>query len=114
MLRAGFTLAIVTTYQTVIMSAWMAWRETGEITRVLKSWRISMLVGLTSMIGSFCWFTAFTLQNAAYVKVLGQVELIFSFVAGVLVFREKTSPREIWAMMLIILSIVVLALAIRG
>lgn len=111
-LRAGFTLAIVTTYQTAIMAAWMAWRERGEIARVLRAWRVAALVGITSMIGSFCWFTAFTLQNAAYVKVLGQVELIFSFVAGVLVFKEKTSPREVWAMMLIVLSIVVLALAI--
>lgn len=113
-LRAGFTLAIVTTYQTVIMAAWMAWREKGEISRVIQSWRVAGLVGITSMIGSFCWFTAFTLQNAAYVKVLGQVELIFSFLAGVLVFKEKTSPREVWAMALIVLSIIVLALAIKG
>ena len=113
-LRAGFTLAIVTTYQTIIMAVWMTWRERGEIGRVLRNWRVASLVGMTSMIGSFCWFTAFTLQNAAYVKMLGQVELIFSFLAGILVFREKTSLREIWAMVLIVLSIIVLAFALRG
>ncbi len=112
-LRAGFTLAIVTTCQTAIMAAWMALREPGEIGRVFRNWRVAGLVGVTSMIGSFCWFTAFTLQNAAYVKALGQVELIFSFVAGLLVFREKTSRREVRAIGLIVLSIIVLALAIR-
>ncbi len=111
-LRAGLTLAIVTTYQTLIMAAWMGWRERGEIARVLRNWRVAGLVGLTSMIGSFCWFVAFTLQNAAYVKALGQVELIFSFLTGVVVFRERTSRREIGAMVLIALSVVVLALAV--
>ncbi|MGB0966592.1 MAG: EamA family transporter, partial [Halocynthiibacter sp.] len=66
------------------------------------------LVGLTSMIGSFCWFAAFTLQNAAYVKAVGQIELLFSFLAGFFVFKEKTSPREFIAMGLITASILLL------
>ena len=36
-----------------------------------------------------------TLQNAAYVRALGQVELLFAFAAGALVLRERTRPREV-------------------
>jgi len=111
-LKAGFTLAIVTAFQTLLMAVWLAWRERGEISRVLRNWRMGGLVGLTSAIGSFCWFTAFALQNAAYVKALGQVELIFSFLTGIVVFGERTSWREIWGMIMITLGIVVLVLAI--
>jgi len=111
-LRAGFTLAVVTTFQTLVMAAWLGLRDREEIMRVFRHWRIAGLVGITSMIGSFGWFTAFTLQNAAYVKALGQIELLFSFLAGVFVFREKTSGRELGAMVLITLSILLLILVI--
>ncbi|MCY3995272.1 MAG: EamA family transporter, partial [Rhodobacter sp.] len=83
-LRAGTTLAVVTTFQTIALAIWLMWRERGQITRVLRAWRVTGMVGLASMIGSFCWFSAFTLQNAAYVSALGQIELIFSIAASTL------------------------------
>ncbi len=108
--RAGFTLACVTAYQSVIMALWMRLREPGEITRVFAAWRVGILVGLSSMIGSFCWFTAFTLQNAALVKALGQVELLFSYMATIFVFREAITKREITGTALILGSVLVLVL----
>ncbi|UWQ05677.1 EamA family transporter [Aliiroseovarius crassostreae] len=108
--RAGFTLACVTAYQSVIMAIWMRFSEPGEISRVLRAWRVGALVGLSSMIGSFCWFTAFTLQNAALVKALGQVELLFSYAATIFVFRETVTRREITGTALILLSVLVLVL----
>ncbi|MDA7427973.1 DMT family transporter [Primorskyibacter aestuariivivens] len=110
LLRAGMALAIVTAMQTGIMIAWLAAREPGEISRVLSAWRVAGLVGITSMLGSFCWFTAFTLQNAAYVNALGQVELLFSIMATVFVFREKITPREVAGIVLLAGSILTLVL----
>lgn len=107
-LAAMMTLALVTFTQTVLLSAWLLWREAGQFTKVLKSWRVSRWVGLTSMIGSLGWFTAFTLQNAAYVKALGQIELVFAFLASQFFFGEKTSRREVMGVCLIVLSILVL------
>ena len=94
-LRATLTLACVTTAQTVAMTLWLIWRERGEVGRVFANWRIAGLVGVTSMIGSTCWFIAFTLQTVAYVNALGQVELLFSLALSVLVFRETVSRREL-------------------
>ncbi|MFQ1701764.1 DMT family transporter [Loktanella agnita] len=108
--RAIVTLAFVTAFQTIIMAFWLIWRERGEIMRVLRVWRVAGLVGLTSMIGSICWFTAFTLQNVAYVNALGQVELLFSLAIGAVVFREKVSPREWQGLLLLTLSVVLLML----
>ncbi|MDE0588985.1 DMT family transporter [Halocynthiibacter sp. C4] len=108
--RSCFTLAVVTSSQTVAMAIWLYFRESGEITRVLRSWRVSGLVGLTSMAGSLGWFTAFTLQNAAYVKALGQIELLFSFIASTVFFKEEAATREIVAMLLLTGSILLLVL----
>lgn len=110
--RACFTLAIVTASQTIAMALWLAVRERGEIGRVIANWRVAGLVGITSMIGSLCWFTAFTLQNAAYVKALGQVELLFSFVASTLFFREKSTRRERTAMLFLTGSILLLVVLV--
>lgn len=112
LLRAGITLSAVTAMQLVAMSLWLRWRAPGEITRVWAARRTAGMVGLTSMAGSFCWFLAFTLQNAAYVKALGQVELILSLLASVLVFRETVTRREITGMCVLGASILGLVLAI--
>lgn len=111
-LRAGVTLALVTMMQTFAMVAYLALRERGEIARVVRSWRVSSLVGITSMIGSYGWFLAFSLQNAAYVKALGQIELVFTFLASYFIFKERSTMREIGGIALIILSILVLILAL--
>lgn len=110
--RAAVTLASVVSLQTLLMVIWLAWREKGEITRVWQARRVAIWVGLTSLGGSFCWFWAFTLQNAAYVKALGQIELLLSLLASVLFFKEVITRREILGMGLLILSILVLLLAI--
>jgi drug/metabolite transporter (DMT)-like permease len=109
-LRAGLTLALVTAVQTAVLAAWMAWRERGEMARVFAAWRISAPVGVTSMIGSFCWFAAFSLQNVAYVFAVGQVELILAMAASVLVFREAITRREVFGMALLTAGIVVLVI----
>lgn len=110
LLRAGLGLAIVTAMQTLAMALWLCWREPGEIARVTGAWRVAGLVGVTSMLGSFCWFTAFTLQTAAYVNALGQVELVFSILATVFVFREAVSRREVLGITLLAGSILLLVM----
>jgi drug/metabolite transporter (DMT)-like permease len=108
--RAIFTLACVTAFQTIAMAGWLVWRERGEITKVLRVWRVAGLVGLTSMAGSICWFTAFTMQNAAYVNAVGQIELLFSLIIGAFVFGEKVTAREWQGLLLLTGSIVMLVL----
>lgn len=110
--RAIVTLAFVTAFQTVIMALWLVWRERGEVLRVLRAWRVAGLVGLTSMVGSICWFAAFTLQSVGYVNALGQVEILFSLMIGAFVFGEKITRRELQGLLFLTVSIVLLILVI--
>jgi drug/metabolite transporter (DMT)-like permease len=111
LIRAAFTLACVTTLQTLIMAAWLAWREPGTLGRVALAWRATALVGLAGMLGSLGWFTAFTLQNAAYVRALGQVELVFSVIVGRVFLGERISRREGLGMALLAASLLGIVLA---
>ncbi len=109
-LRASVTLACVTAFQLVAMALWLGWRQRGEIARVLAAWRVAGLVGLTSLVGSLCWFTAFTLQSVAYVKALGQIEVAFVLLASVAIFHETISRRELAGLALLTLGVVLLVL----
>ena len=112
--RAGVTLSAVTAMQMTAMAVWLKLREPGQISAVWDARKVALWVGLLSMAGSFCWFTAFTLQNAAYVKAVGQVELILSLMASLIVFRERISRREWIGMGILLVSILTLILTIQG
>ena len=104
-LRAATALLTATIVQSVSLGAYLALREKGEIARVAASWRISGLTGLTSMLGSLGWFTAFALQTAAYVKAVGQIELVFTFLFSAFWLKERTSRGEVIGIGLILLSL---------
>lgn len=108
--RAIITLAFVTALQTLTLAIWLKWREKGEVMRVFQAWRTASLVGIMSMIGSICWFTAFVLQTVAYVNALGQIELLFSIVIGAFVFGETITRREWQGLALLSVSILLLVL----
>lgn len=109
-IRAAFALACVTVFQTIVMFIYMRLREPGQLTAVFRAWRVAPLVGLTGVLGSAGWFTAMTLQNAAYVRALGQIELLFTFAVTYLYFRERASINEVVGIVLIVAGILVLLL----
>ncbi len=108
--RAVVALAAATILQTVVMGLWLRWREPGEVGRVARRWRHTLPVGVTGVLGSFGWFTAFSLQNAAYVRALGQVEIVFTLLASALFFRERLALREGAGIALIVVSVVLIVL----
>ena len=111
-IRAGFTLLIVILSQSFVMTIWLALVEPGQIKLVWLERKKGFWVGVTSLGGSFFWFTAFTLQNAAYVKAVGQIELIFSLLITTLFFKERILNREILGMLLIGISALGLILVV--
>jgi len=110
-LAAAFTLLIVVVIQSMLMGILIAIREPDQLRKVMIHWRPAMLVGISGGLASIGWFSAFTLQNATYVRALGQIELLFTFAATLLFFREKVSLQEISGIVLITASIIVILLA---
>ncbi|OLP59265.1 hypothetical protein BJF93_05110 [Xaviernesmea oryzae] len=104
-MQAAVTLACVTGFQTIYMLVWMLIRDRAEIGRVIRSWRSSSLVGLAGVLGSTCWFTAMALQPVAYVRALGQIELVFTFAASFFLFKERVNRLEVLGCLLIVSGI---------
>ncbi|WP_412050958.1 EamA family transporter [Hoeflea sp. Naph1] len=110
MMQAAVTLLAAITLQTCVMLVWMWMRAPGELARIRAAWKIATMVGLVGATASFGWFMAMTLQTAAVVKALAQIEMIFTFASSVLIFREHVNKLEISGCILIVAGIVVLLL----
>ena len=105
---AAATLAAATLIQSVLMTGYLRWREPGQIGVVLRLWRRSLLPGLSGAAASACWFTAMTIEIAAYVRMLGLVEVLFGYGVSIFALRERPSAREVWGTALLVVAIAVL------
>ena len=104
-LRAAVSLFVVIVFQTCVMGVWMGLREPSQLRAVWHARKTALWVGVTGLLGSLGWFTAFTLQTAAYVKGLGQIELLFSLCVSILFFQERVSRREVFGILFLGLSV---------
>ncbi len=110
LVAAGYALVVSLIIQNLLMGGYLLLRQPGEFTQVVKHWRWAGAAGIAGAISSVGWFTAFTIQNASYVRALGQIELIFTFIATTVIFREKVSGAELWGIMLVSAGIIILLL----
>jgi drug/metabolite transporter (DMT)-like permease len=108
LMQAGFTLGCVILLQTFVMLVWIVLREPDELARIGAAWKPAFLVGFVGASASFGWFSAMTLQQAALVKVVAQVEMLFTFASSFFVFREWITWLEFIGCLLIVLGVVTL------
>ena len=109
MIRGITVLACMNTIQVVLMGAYLYRRDRGQLRKVATHWRSSVWVGIFSVLGSACWALAMTLENAALVRAVGQIELVFTFIASHLVLKERPSAGE-WIGSILVVGGVVLIL----
>ena len=110
LMQAGYTLAWATFLQTIAMLIYIRMREPGQITQILRAWKVASIVGASGALGSVGWFTAMTIQNVAYVRALGQIELVFTFIASTVFFHESSTRKEVVGIVLIVAGILLLLL----
>jgi len=106
--RASLTLVATVTLQTLIMGTFLLLREPGELQRVARSWRAAIWIGAIGAVASAGWFTAMTLKNAAVVRSVGQVELLFATLTSVWFFGEHLGAREMLGIVFLVAGILLL------
>ena len=109
-MRSSFTLVAATLVQTAILLVWLGCFQPVQLRKTFRLWPTCIGVGFTGFVASICWFTAFTITHVAYVRALGQIELVFTFLASVFVFKEKVSKAEVMGVIILAAAIVMLAL----
>lgn len=110
-MSAAFTVVVAQALQTAMLGAWLQLRSPAVVVRTLRAWRVSLFAGLMGAAASAAWFSAFAIQSVTYVRTLGLVEMLFSYVVSRRFFREHTTRRELAGIALIVLGVVVITSA---
>ena len=105
--RALVTLTVMLTIQTVLNTAGFAMTDPGALPRALRAWRPAVYVGLFSLLGSMGWAWAMTLENAAKVRTLGQIELLIAFGIAHVRLGERHTRDDHTASVLVLAGVVI-------
>jgi drug/metabolite transporter (DMT)-like permease len=106
--NAAITLVYMVTLQSILCLVYVGFKEAQQLSLMLNRWRLCTFVGASSAFGSVGWFTAMTYENAALVKSLGQVEIVFTLLITYFTFNEKVSRKEYLGILAIISSVLIL------
>lgn len=108
--RAAWTVVIVGIFQVIFVGAWLGATERGSFRALRGLMPLCWFIGITSAIGSIGWFTAMTLQNASYVKAVGQIEVVFTLAISAFYFREKINRLEFFGIAVIVAGVLMFLL----
>ena len=109
--RAMITLAVMLTIQTAVQGSALARSTSSSLQAVGQAWRQAIPVGILSLSGSAAWALAMTLENAARVRTLGQIEIVLAFAIGIVVHREAHRWDEYVASAIVTGGVTLLVLA---
>ena len=108
-LAGAFTLVWAQAIQSLLIGGYLAWRQPQAIKKIIQEWRISLMAGCAGALASFGWFTAFAMRNAADVRTLALVEVLFGYVVSRQFFKEKTLLQESAGIALLVIGIIVIS-----
>ncbi|MEZ5340677.1 MAG: hypothetical protein R2706_04300 [Acidimicrobiales bacterium] len=66
---------------------------------------------MLSLAGSIGWAVAVTLENAARVRTLGQIEIVFAFVLSVFVHHETHKRSDYVASTIVVAGLLILVVS---
>jgi drug/metabolite transporter (DMT)-like permease len=107
--RAILTLTILLVVQTAINVVWFLATDRHEISATARAWRPALWVGVFSLLGSIGWAWAFTLESAAKVRTLGQVELLIAFGVAHFTMGERHTRTDHLASATVLTGVVIVA-----
>ena len=107
-LGASAILALALAIQSGLIVLGLLLFDRALLASIFRAWRPSLLAGFMGALASQFWFLAFAIDTAARVRTLALIEMIFAQVVTKKIFQQKTSPREIAGMAIMIAGVVIL------
>lgn len=108
--RGGWTVHTVIVMQVAMQTVWLMLREPRIWRRIGDHIGSCSFIGAVSGLGSFGWMVAFGLQNASYVRAVGQIEIAFTLLLSWAYFRERIAGLEVAGIVVIVAGVVVFRL----
>ncbi len=94
-----------------MLASYLVLRDRPTMMAILRLWRPSLFAGFLGALASQFWFLAFSLADAASVRTLGLVEMLFAGLVSRRLLQQATPARELAGMALIVAGVLIL---VRG
>ncbi len=104
-LAAAETLFWSQLAQTSLLFTWLLARTPSVVLGVLREWRMSLFAGVAGASASIANVTALALEPASHVRTLILIEVLFTYVVSLRIFRETISRREVLGIGLVVLGV---------
>ena len=106
--KALSTLFFGLIIQPAVLTTYIYFFEKEQFSKLYKKKFESFGAGIAGFLATISWFYAFTLIQSSFVRALGQVEIIFSYISSRFYFKEKIKINEIIGIVIFIIGILVL------
>ena len=103
--KALLTLFAATLIQTSLITLYLLIFEISEFKKLKSNIKLSALAGLFGFSATISWFYSFSLVQAALVRAVGQIELLFSYISSRFMFKEKIRFIEIIGIVIFIFGL---------
>ena len=115
-LKSSFEMALSTLFfgvsiQTFILTIYIFLFEKEQFKKIYQNKKQCIATGFCWFITTLSWFYVFTLMQAAIVRAVGQVELLFSYISSRYYFKEKIRLIEIIGIIVFAIGVIVILIA---
>ena len=108
--KAISTLFFGLVIQTFIITIYLSIFERSEFKKFYDNKFESCLAGFAGFMATMSWFFAFTLIQASFVRALGQIEILFSYLSSKYIFKEKIKISEILGILIFVSGVAIMLL----
>ncbi|MDI3469268.1 MAG: DMT family transporter [Pseudolabrys sp.] len=108
---ATYTLVVGLVLQSILLSAYLMLRDPGVLKAIFRAWRPSLMTGFMGALASQFWFLGFAITSAANVRTLALVEVLFAQGISKFAFKQPTTGREVFGIVLVVLGVALLVWA---
>jgi drug/metabolite transporter (DMT)-like permease len=105
---ATYMLALGLVLQAALLTLYLALRDRAVLAAIMGQWRRSLFAGFMGATASEFWFLAFAIATAASVRTLALVEVLFAQAISAFIFRQPTSGREGFGIVMIVAGVILL------
>lgn len=104
LVAAAWSLFCVIFLQALVLFVGLWLHNRATLRKLFSHPRLTLATGVSSFLGSLGWFSAFSLQDVAIVKTVGQVEVLFVIAISSLIFKEKLKKQNGLGLLLIVIA----------
>lgn len=103
---AAWVLFAVISFEAVLLVIYLLIVEPNTVRQFFRFPKLGVLTSLFSFLGSFGWFNAMSLNDVAFVKTLGQIEVLVTLMISFFIFRERLKITDFSGLVLVIFAAV--------